>query len=88
MNTHALPELLTRSRAAQYLGLSVKTLHNLASAGDGPPFVYVGPRSPRYRASDLEAWIAERRVSQTTEADAKGLTPRGRRRLAAQGEHI
>lgn len=80
--------LLTRAQAAARLSLSVKTLHNLASAGDGPPFLYITPRSPRYRVADLDAWIESRRVAHTTEGDAKGFTPRGRRRLAAQRENV
>ncbi|WP_238846745.1 helix-turn-helix transcriptional regulator [Nocardia arthritidis] len=53
---------LTRESAAKYLGLEKKTLANWACSGVGPRFARVGGR-PRYRLSDLEAWVEARYVS-------------------------
>lgn len=71
---------LTRAQAAARLGIAPKTLANLHSTGgDAPPVVYVGPGSPRYSERALLAWLAGRTVANSTEADALGLTRRGRR---------
>ena len=60
--------LLTQRQASAVLCLSERTLERLRVAGTGPCFVRAG-RSVRYRECDLEAWIAERVVSSTSEAD-------------------
>ena len=52
--------------AAEYLGVSVKTLAMKRCAGTGPPFVKMG-RVFYYRA-DLDQWLMSRRVSSTAEA--------------------
>lgn len=76
--TYSAPDaLLTRTAAASLLGIAPKTLANLATKGGGPPIIYVGPRSPRYSLSDLRTWKDARRVANTSEGDAKGLTARG-----------
>jgi excisionase family DNA binding protein len=61
--------LLTQSDAAKLLRLSERTLERLRLQGGGPPFVKAG-RSVRYRESDLDAWIAARVVSNTSEIGA------------------
>jgi predicted DNA-binding transcriptional regulator AlpA len=60
--------LLTQRQASTLLCLSERTLERLRVAGTGPRFVRAG-RSVRYRQSDLEAWIVERVVGSTSEAD-------------------
>ncbi|WP_318656998.1 helix-turn-helix domain-containing protein [Pseudomonas aeruginosa] len=55
--------LLTPERAAQMLGLSVKTLATWRSTGrHALPFIRCGARI-RYRRSDLAAWLQERQSS-------------------------
>jgi len=58
--------LLTQPEAARLLGLSERTLERLRVAGGGPLYVKAG-RAVRYRESDLEAWIAARVVSSTSQ---------------------
>jgi predicted DNA-binding transcriptional regulator AlpA len=49
--------LLTEPEAAEVLRVSTSTLKRWRLAGTGPPVAgYVG-RSPRYRRSELLAWI-------------------------------
>jgi predicted DNA-binding transcriptional regulator AlpA len=49
--------LLTEPEAAEVLRVSTSTLKRWRLAGTGPPVEgYVG-RSPRYRRSELLAWI-------------------------------
>ena len=58
--------LLTLPEAARLLRLSERTLERLRVAGGGPLYVKAG-RSVRYREADLEAWIAARVVSSTSQ---------------------
>jgi excisionase family DNA binding protein len=60
--------LLTQRQASTVLCLSERTLERLRVSGTGPRFVRAG-RSVRYRETDLEAWIAQRVVGSTSEAD-------------------
>lgn len=58
---------LDTKNAAQYLGLSLKTLAMMRSAGTGPRFVKRGRIF--YFIDDLKAWMAEQpRVRTTAEA--------------------
>ena len=58
--------LLTQSEAARVLRLSERTLERLRLQGGGPLYVKAG-RAVRYRETDLEAWIAARVVSNTSQ---------------------
>ena len=58
-------------RAADYLGLSPRTLDGYRVSGDGPAFHRFGNRV-RYRRADLDAWAAKRRATTTAEADRLG----------------
>jgi excisionase family DNA binding protein len=58
--------LLTQPEAARLLRLSERTLERLRVAGGGPLYVKAG-RAVRYREADLEAWIAARVVSSTSQ---------------------
>ena len=62
---------MNTSRAADYLGLSPRTLDGYRVSGDGPAFHRFGNRV-RYRRSDLDAWAAKRRATTTAEADRLG----------------
>jgi|DEB19_MinimDraft_2_1074335.scaffolds.fasta_scaffold34554_2 predicted DNA-binding transcriptional regulator AlpA len=53
--------------AAELTGFAEKTLENMRSRGDGPPFLKLG-RLVRYDPRDLEAWKAARRFNSTSEA--------------------
>jgi len=52
-------ELLHAADVAELLGIPVATLANWRASGKGPPYLRVG-RHVRYRAIDVEAWIADR----------------------------
>jgi len=52
--------------AAQHLGLSKSTLEKKRVYGDGPPFLKLG-KAVRYRVQDLDAWLAARLISSTSE---------------------
>ena len=69
MNHHESRFLDTR-RAADYLGLSHRTLDGYRVSGAGPAFHRFGNRV-RYRRSDLDDWAADRRATTTAEADRK-----------------
>ena len=49
-------ELIKEREAAQFLGLSVRTLQAYRWRGGGPQFIQLSKRCIRYRRSDLTAW--------------------------------
>ncbi|WP_332751040.1 helix-turn-helix transcriptional regulator [Sphingomonas sp. RB1R13] len=53
--------------AAHYLSLAESTLEKARVTGSGPRYCKLG-RAVRYRLSDLDAWMAARAVSSTSEA--------------------
>jgi hypothetical protein len=61
--------LLTQREAAVVLRLSERTLERLRVSGLGPSFVRCSKRI-RYRAVDLDEWIASRVVTSTSEGRA------------------
>ena len=62
-------------RAAEYLGLSPRTLDGYRVSGNGPAFHRFGNRV-RYRRPDLDAWAARRRATTAAEAEADRLGAR------------
>jgi predicted DNA-binding transcriptional regulator AlpA len=61
--------LLSAREAAALLHLSERTLERFRVSGTGPKFIRLG-RSVRYRLADIEAHIASRTVSSTSERPA------------------
>jgi excisionase family DNA binding protein len=59
--------MLTTHEAASYLRLSPRTLERLRVSGTGPKFVRLGRRSIRYPQQYLEAYLASRVVSSTSQ---------------------
>jgi len=57
----ARPPLLTLAEAAEYLGVKAKTLYEWRRLRKGPPSIAVG-RLVKYRAADLDAWLAKSRA--------------------------
>lgn len=57
---------LSRSQAAQYLGLSPKTLEVRAHRGGGPAFSKIGKRVI-YSRADLDAWVAAHQRTSTSD---------------------
>jgi predicted DNA-binding transcriptional regulator AlpA len=58
--------LLTGREAAHVLRLSERTIERLRVNGKGPKFVRIN-HSVRYRQQDLDAYVAARLVSSTSE---------------------
>lgn len=65
-NPHA--KFLDTREAADFLGLSNRTLDRYRVTGEGPVFHKFGSRI-RYALADLQAWAAARRARSTSEAD-------------------
>jgi phage terminase Nu1 subunit (DNA packaging protein) len=61
--------LVNERRAAEILGLQMRTLQKWRVSGQGVCFVKIG-RAVRYSLDDLDAFIAKSTVQSTTEADA------------------
>lgn len=59
--------LVDEREAASILCYSVRALQNWRHRGGGPDFVKVSSRSVRYRRTDLEKWIADRTVRNTSQ---------------------
>ena len=55
-------ELLTDREVSAITKIPTGTLASRRSRGGGPPFVQLGPRTPRYSRTALMAWIAARAV--------------------------
>ena len=52
------PRFLTVEQAAQYLGLSLRTLNNWRCLGAGPRFHKFNGRMIRYKIEDLDSFAA------------------------------
>ena len=52
--------LFTRAQAAEFLGVSTRTLERYDTTGQGPGFVRVGPRMVRYDPAACRAWASAR----------------------------
>lgn len=61
-----MAEPLATTAAAPRIGVKPKTMENWRTLGKGPQFHKVGSRVV-YDPKDLEAWLAARRVSSTSE---------------------
>ncbi len=66
-------QYLSTRQAAEYLGLSTRTLDRYRVSGDGPVFHRFGGRV-RYLRDDLDAWAASRRRRSTSD-DGAGDRP-------------
>lgn len=64
MTSTARKGAMNSADAADYLGLSPKTLQNWRVKGDGPPYVRHGQTGGRvsYRVVDLDAYLEEHLV--------------------------
>jgi len=56
---------LTRTEAADYLGVNEQTLAMMAMRGTGPRYSKLSGRLVRYRVSDLDAWVEAHMMSDT-----------------------
>ena len=58
---------ITEKMAADYLGVSPRSLQAWRVSGKGPQFIRYSPRCIRYRLEDLDEWLEKRRVRSTSE---------------------
>ena len=65
--------MLIAEDAAEYLGLATQTLAKMRWSGDSPPFFKVG-RRVLYERDELDAWLAERK--RTSTSDPGGILPK------------
>ena len=63
MTLHSIPVFLSENEAAQYLGLSVKTLRRWRFGRTGPIYAKLNSKLIRYAKSDLDDWISQQKVS-------------------------
>jgi predicted DNA-binding transcriptional regulator AlpA len=61
---------LRTPEAATYVGLSPSTLEKMRIQGIGPTYEKSGRKIVVYRISDLEAWLAARRRTSTSDNGA------------------
>ena len=66
-----MPHLISTPELAAQLGLAEITLRKWRVYGSGPRFVRLGG-SVRYRAEDIDAWLASRIANSTSENTSDG----------------
>lgn len=66
------PVLLRQAEAADVLDVSERFLEERRWKGGGSPYVRLSSRAVRYRLSDLEAWIADRVRTSTSDPGPSG----------------
>lgn len=59
--------------AKLYTGLSGRTLQRLRLEGRGPRFIRLTGKKVAYRVCDLQAWVAERLVTSTSDATVRSV---------------
>ena len=57
--TPALPGLLNRTKVAELLGVSKRTIDNLVT--QGLPYVLLGRRTARFDPAEVMAWVKRER---------------------------
>lgn len=62
---------LAAEQAAEYLGVSTKTLKRWRSNGTGPAFSRLSRSRVRYRKSSLDAWLASREATEQAKGQEK-----------------
>jgi hypothetical protein len=68
-----LQAALNENQAAEFLGLSVRTLQTWRVRGGGPPYCKIG-RSVRYQRADLAVFRQSHLVASTAETRAKAAS--------------
>jgi excisionase family DNA binding protein len=62
MAPHTIPTFLTETEAAEYLGISKKTLQRWRYSRSGPPYIKL-KHLVRYPVEDLQSWLDRYKVS-------------------------
>lgn len=71
MTTNSTPTLLTERQAAEALGISHRSLQAWRCRGEGPKFLKLNGTIVRYRAEDLDAWVADAVRNSTSDPGAQ-----------------
>ena len=58
MNPKKIPTYLSEQEAAQYLGVSVKTLRRWRFDRRGPAYAKIGGKLIRYPLTNLDDWVS------------------------------
>lgn len=66
MQDNERPRRLRPAQAATYAGLSKSTLDKMRVLGNGPAFFKIG-RASVYQTDDIDAWLAQRRRTSTSD---------------------
>jgi predicted DNA-binding transcriptional regulator AlpA len=61
--------LLNTAQAAAVLGFHASYLAKARLSGTGPKYLKIGGRSVRYRRADIEAWLANKTRTSTSDAE-------------------
>ncbi len=71
-NQKAIDRAVDTKEAAEFCGISPRTLENFRLRGGGPEYIRVGGgRLCRYRISALNVWMDKHTASSTTEEAAR-----------------
>jgi predicted DNA-binding transcriptional regulator AlpA len=68
-----MAEMLSEQQAAEWLGLTRRTLQKWRHTGRGPRHVKYSARCVRYSVTELRAWTESRTFAHTAEADDANL---------------
>jgi len=63
MAPHTSPAFLTESYAAEYLGISKKTLQRWRFDLKGPAYAKLNGKLIRYHQADLDEWMAQQTIT-------------------------
>ena len=63
MTSALLSGTMNTVQAAEYLSVSEATMKRWRSNGTGPEYIRLGERIIKYRQTDLDRWLIERRMS-------------------------
>jgi predicted DNA-binding transcriptional regulator AlpA len=74
-------------QAAQFLGMSPRTLANWRCREDGPKFIRLSRRSVVYRPLDLQEWLRDRTTAPYGAASRAHLSPEEIDALHARAAH-
>ncbi len=66
------PAALRRPALLEMLGLSQATVHRMIARGDFPPSRQLGTRAVFWLRSEVEAWLAERPISDQPPVASRG----------------
>jgi predicted DNA-binding transcriptional regulator AlpA len=79
-------QIFSRTETERILGLSDRTFDRIEARGEGPPKTQLSPGRDGYRASDLAAWLDQRRMGASLDAYDPNLASRTPQRPSEQSK--